>query len=243
MIYCLNQSAYGRYESPFNLKPKEDGVGTFVWPNGQRTVCWFYEGSLMLSHTMSANELVDFELTEEKRKFEKYKKEEEDKWKDSHQNQIEEERQRVAKEKEEKEETFRKWMEEEKKKQTDELSKARSAFEEEKEKAHKFITANKGPIKLNIGGNLFQTTLSNLSKFPSMLNTMFNGMLEVEKDESGAVFIDRDGTHFRHILNFMRDESLSTDLPAEVIGALKTEAEFYQMADLTNALNNLNKDK
>ena len=75
------------------------------------------------------------------------------------------------------------------------LVSAKRALEMEKEEATKFIAANKGPIKLNVGGTQFQTTLANISKYPSKISTMLNGMFQVEKDDSGAVFIDRDGTY------------------------------------------------
>ena len=38
----------------------------------------------------------------------------------------------------------------------------------------------------------------------SMLAAMFSGRHEVDTDEEGYVFIDRDGTHFGIILNFLR---------------------------------------
>lgn len=34
---------------------------------------------------------------------------------------------------------------------------------------------------------------------------MFSGRFELQPDENGRYFIDRDGTHFRHILNFLRN--------------------------------------
>lgn len=40
---------------------------------------------------------------------------------------------------------------------------------------------------------LINLQVSNLTKFPSMLASMFSGRYEVEKDDKGAVFIDRDG--------------------------------------------------
>ena len=46
-----------------------------------------------------------------------------------------------------------------------------------------------------------------------MLAAMFSGRHLTAIDEDGRYFIDRDGTHFRHILNFLRDGE--TYLPTE----------------------------
>ncbi len=73
------------------------------------------------------------------------------------------------------------------------LQKEKQELEEEKVKGLKFIEKNKNSVKLNVGGINFQTSLSNLTKLPSMLSTMFSGRFETEKDETGSVFIDRDG--------------------------------------------------
>lgn len=52
-----------------------------------------------------------------------------------------------------------------------------------------------------------QTSLSALSVVPdSMLGTMFSGRHKIHKQKNGSVFIDRDGTHFRVILNYLRGE-------------------------------------
>ena len=68
-------------------------------------------------------------------------------------------------------------------------------------------------VKLNVGGSRFETTLSTLTRHPdSMLAVMFSGRHEVPQDDDGYVFIDRDGAHFRTILNFLRDGVL--DAPA-----------------------------
>lgn len=62
-------------------------------------------------------------------------------------------------------------------------------------------------IRLNIGGTKFSTTLPTLRKFPgSMLGAMFSGRFAFPVvDSEGFFFIDRDGTNFRFILNFLRD--------------------------------------
>ena len=52
-------------------------------------------------------------------------------------------------------------------------------------------------IKLDIGGHSFTTTLTTLTRFPdTMLGAMFSGRHALAKNEAGAHFIDRDGTHF-----------------------------------------------
>ena len=68
-----------------------------------------------------------------------------------------------------------------------------------------------------------------------MLAVMFSGRHELKTDEDGAYFIDRDGTHFRHILNFLRDpKGLEGTLPEsrrELLELLK-EADYYQLTQL-----------
>jgi hypothetical protein len=59
-------------------------------------------------------------------------------------------------------------------------------------------------INLNVGGYLFTTSLSTLSKYEdSMLAVMFSGRHEIVRDENGRYFIDRDGKHFRLGIHFL----------------------------------------
>uniref|UniRef100_A0A7S3V0T6 BTB domain-containing protein n=1 Tax=Aplanochytrium stocchinoi TaxID=215587 RepID=A0A7S3V0T6_9STRA len=61
-------------------------------------------------------------------------------------------------------------------------------------------------INLNVGGHYFSTALSTLQSVPdSMLGSLFSGRHKPQKDAEGRYFIDRDGTHFRYILNALRD--------------------------------------
>lgn len=89
-------------------------------------------------------------------------------------------------------------------------------------------------INLNVGGYLFTTSLSTLTKFEeSMLSVMFSGRHEIVKDENGRYFIDRDGKFFRHVLNFCR----SNDLPPEDVALeVLKEAEFFCMTTLIERL-------
>jgi len=74
-------------------------------------------------------------------------------------------------------------------------------------------------IPLNVGGYSFVTTLSTLTKDKdSMLAAMFSGRHELDTDSEGRYFIDRDGTYFKYILNYLRDRKQlpSADIALEV---------------------------
>ena len=93
-------------------------------------------------------------------------------------------------------------------------------------------------IKLDIGGHVYATSVLTLTKDPqSMLATMFSGRHSVMKEEDGSYFIDRDGTHFRYILNYLRDGGFKDGLlPGDILMELQTEAEYYQLSGLVALL-------
>ncbi|XP_028408907.1 uncharacterized protein LOC114531501 [Dendronephthya gigantea] len=87
-------------------------------------------------------------------------------------------------------------------------------------------------VKLNVGGQIFKTSLETLVKDPdSMLAAMFSERFDVKPDEEdGAYFIDRDGTHFRYILNYLRTGKLIYPNENKILAnELYIEAEFYQL--------------
>ncbi|KAG6751920.1 hypothetical protein POTOM_044135 [Populus tomentosa] len=77
-----------------------------------------------------------------------------------------------------------------------------------------------------------------------MLAAMFRGRFMVSEDpDKGYVFIDRDGKHFRHILNWLRDGVVPT-LTDAGYSELMREAEYYQLLGLIEGINSvLNKRK
>ena len=92
-------------------------------------------------------------------------------------------------------------------------------------------------VKLNVGGQHFTTSMQTLTKDPnSMLAAMFSGRFDMKPSEDGSFFIDRDGTHFRFILNFLRTGKLTLPEGATFIKELEEEAEFYQIQGLIDAL-------
>ena len=92
-------------------------------------------------------------------------------------------------------------------------------------------------VKLNVGGQYFVTSVQTLRKDPnSMLAAMFSGKFDTKPSEDGSFFIDRDGTHFRFILNYLRDGILILPEGATALKQLQQEAEFYQIQGILDEL-------
>ncbi|KAL0338762.1 UNVERIFIED_CONTAM: FH protein interacting protein FIP2 [Sesamum angustifolium] len=75
------------------------------------------------------------------------------------------------------------------------------------------FNASSSVVRLNIGGKKFCTTIDTLTQREpdSMLAAMFSGRHAVHQEsDKGYVFVDRDGTYFRHILNWLRDGVIPT---------------------------------
>ncbi|XP_078354276.1 uncharacterized protein LOC144638860 isoform X2 [Oculina patagonica] len=72
----------------------------------------------------------------------------------------------------------------------------------------------------------------------SKLHAMFSGRFETKPSEDGAYFIDRDGTHFRYILNYLRTGQLIVprDELVRIREELLAEAEFYQVGGIIDEL-------
>ncbi|CAL2033831.1 unnamed protein product [Caenorhabditis brenneri] len=82
-------------------------------------------------------------------------------------------------------------------------------------------------VKLNVGGTVFQTSKSTLTKLPGFFKNLF----EIGYP-TNDYFIDRDPKFFATILNFMRDGDV--DLPDSEADRqeILREAQFYKLTDL-----------
>ena len=89
-------------------------------------------------------------------------------------------------------------------------------------------------IKLDVGGNRFTTSLTTLRRFPdTMIGAMFSGRHAFHLDEEGYYFIDRDGTHVRCTLNFLRSpETFVCDLSGAAMKELKSECDYYGILEI-----------
>ncbi|XP_025097018.1 uncharacterized protein LOC112565650 isoform X2 [Pomacea canaliculata] len=127
-------------------------------------------------------------------------------------------------------------FEEECKKEREELARQWQQLRDEITRMEEMNRIQKGRIKLDVGGHVFTTSQLTLTRdSDSMLAAMFSGRHGVKKEEDGTIFIDRDGTHFRYILNYLRDGGLSTDaLPRnrQTLRELRNEAVYFQLHGL-----------
>ncbi|KAM9612832.1 BTB/POZ domain-containing protein KCTD3 isoform 3-T3 [Trichechus inunguis] len=86
-------------------------------------------------------------------------------------------------------------------------------------------------VQLNVGGTRFSTSRQTLMWIPdSFFSSLLSGRISTLRDETGAIFIDRDPAAFAPILNFLRTKEL--DLRGVSINVLRHEAEFYGITPL-----------
>lgn len=94
-------------------------------------------------------------------------------------------------------------------------------------------------VSLNVGGTVFMTTRSTLvNNAPnSMLACMFGSdqRCPSDRDANGAYLIDRSGTYFEPVLNYLRHGQLIRDDGCSLQGILE-EARFYGIDSLVEHL-------
>ena len=125
-----------------------------------------------------------------------------------------------------------------------ELEKAREKFEDEKTRMNDLYEIQSSHVKLDVGGHIFSTSLTTLTRDKnSMLAAMFSGRHQLVKlkGKDNTFFIDRDGTHFRHILNYLRDDLCLDTLPQEVtiLKEIQREADYYQLSGLFDMIQSI----
>jgi hypothetical protein len=92
-------------------------------------------------------------------------------------------------------------------------------------------------IHLNIGGTKFTTYFQSLTQKingeENFFITMLSGKFGIKEDEKENIFIDRDGTHFKFILNYLREQGAEDEivLPEDpvILKELKKEFKYYQI--------------
>jgi hypothetical protein len=90
-------------------------------------------------------------------------------------------------------------------------------------------------VKLNVGGYTFETSTTTLRRLPNTYFYAFlSGVYKTDTLKDGSVFVDRDGTHFFVILNYLRDEHFDlpgalANYPLTALESLKREFDFYSI--------------
>jgi hypothetical protein len=87
-----------------------------------------------------------------------------------------------------------------------------------------------GIVKLNVGGTRYDVPATTLLSQDE--GTFFHLLLKgdgatVERDEDGAVLIDRDGDAFRHVLQYLRGYDRFPSFSAEDLAILLDDIEYY----------------
>ncbi|KHJ79435.1 hypothetical protein OESDEN_20919 [Oesophagostomum dentatum] len=90
-------------------------------------------------------------------------------------------------------------------------------------------------VNLNVGGQRFATSSHTLTWIPdSFFTSLLSGRIPTVRDDSGAIFIDRDPDVFRIILNYLRTKQV--DLSNIAPSTLKHEAQYFGLAPLVRRL-------
>jgi hypothetical protein len=98
---------------------------------------------------------------------------------------------------------------------------------------HTHKEQQEGRVELNIGGYHFQTSVQTLRHIPhTFFDASFSGRYAQDVCDDGSIFVDRDGEHFGHVLEYMRDGVVSVAAPGacpsvSLLRALKREFGYY----------------
>jgi hypothetical protein len=90
-----------------------------------------------------------------------------------------------------------------------------------------------GHVELNIGGYRFETSVQTLRRVPhTFFDAYFSGRYAQDVCNDGSIFVDRDGEHFGHILEYMRSgvvpaAEADTRPSVSLLRALRREFGFY----------------
>lgn len=115
------------------------------------------------------------------------------------------------------------------------IQEERSKLEAEKKYMRNIYDTQCSHIKLDVGGLIYSTSLSTLTRDKSsMLAVMFSGRHKLVQSKENTYFIDRDGTHFRYILNYLRGDLHLDTFPddATILKEIQREADYFQLSGL-----------
>jgi hypothetical protein len=95
-------------------------------------------------------------------------------------------------------------------------------------------------IELNVGGVTYATTFNTLQQADpdSPLASITSSEIRTNfgRDSKNRIFIDRDGTLFRYVLDYLRNKKLSLPENFSERDRLRMEADYYRLTGLSQAL-------
>ncbi len=107
-------------------------------------------------------------------------------------------------------------------------------------KINGIVEKSKQEVKLNVGGKSFVTSMDTLCKEQTFFSVLFSGQFNIEKNEVGEYFIDRNPKHFEVILDHMRGyervDARIALMPNEERAELAEEVDFYQIDSMRQLL-------
>ena len=128
----------------------------------------------------------------------------------------------------------------------EEVKEQRHLLEEERlklEKEKSFMTniyeIQNSHIKLDVGGHFFSTSLATLTRDKSsMLAVMFSGRHKMIPTSENTYFIDRDGTYFKYVLNYLRGDLSPDTLPEDrtILKHIYRDADYFQLPGLSKII-------
>ena len=128
------------------------------------------------------------------------------------------------------------WNQSELEGERENLEEERTRLEELKKSIVGVNEASTGKIKLNVGGTYFTTSRTTLLREPhSVLASIVSGRWKAPEDD-GVYFIDRDPEIFSYVLDYLRNGSISRDVPPGMEEALQRDASFFCLEGLISLL-------
>ncbi|KIH67771.1 K+ channel tetramerization domain protein [Ancylostoma duodenale] len=94
------------------------------------------------------------------------------------------------------------------------------------------------PVVLNVGGTKFYTTAETLRGPSAGGNSYFENLNYMK----GEIFIDRDPTVFKYILNYLRDGRVMFPDDGLTTGLMFQEAKFYGLGKLVEKISLVSKN-
>ena len=91
-------------------------------------------------------------------------------------------------------------------------------------------------MELDVGGVRYVTSAETLRRVPwTFFGAYFSGRHQLDRSEDGSIFIDRDGSLFGHVLEYLRDGvvSIAEDVDVGLLRRLKREFGFYSIEVLS----------